>query len=969
MTAYLQAMGAEIWDSVETDYVRPMQADGQNNAREVPKPISLFSEAEKNSLNNNNKAKNALFMALSESEFNRVSSCSTAKEVWLKLITTHEGDAKVKESKLELLTTQFETLRMEEDETFDEYFLRLQHILNASHALGLIYSDYQVICKILRTLPKRFQSRKDVIREAHDLSTMSLETLAGKLRTFELEHSLDAPKPSTSVAFKSSSKASPPLLDDDFDDDEVEDMFLRVDKEMALLSRRLNSLSKWKTKYRQAAPRSSSSSNPPRPRQFNAQSKDKKQLDSSSVQCYRCREYGHFANDCGLRKKVSNPNSSRKRANVTLTLDDSDDSASCDSSDDECANYVVLSSKMRTDSNEHNMVNGDTHLELKQAHIQVLKELTSLTEENISLRSELDDLNENIAKDTEGFCELRDELEKNNNALQEKVDTLSQENSRLVAKVASLEKELDEARQQLSSFASSSNKLDNILTVGRSSHDRRGLGFIASTSSTPTTTPVFVASCEPVVPLNKSSSSSKDKGILPLPKTSAPTTHTLFKKVASKPKSLYVCSYCHRKGHTSKFCWDWVETPQYPTYSSWNPPPPFYGYPPWSFPPPPFHSPSSFSYSRVSQVVPPKRTKAKSRSARKPTKITKVWVPKSSLSTTTRCNVATTVLHALKKSDLWYLDSGCSRHMTGDPSKLHGLVSFQGGNVTFGDGNTSRVIGKGTVENIGLSPKDEVLLVDGLKANLISISQLCDSDYKVNFLRTECRVYDTSGSCVLKGLRSSENCYVVNSPVSSIACHTSKIDNVDLWHQRLGHINYKDLSRLSTKEYIRGVPKLPRIRDVVCGPCQIGKQIRSKHKAIKGNTTKSPLELLHMDLMGPMRTTSLGGKKYILVMVDDYSRYTWVDFLRSKDETFIAFQSICLGIQNEKDTMITRIRSDRGTEFTNSGIIEYCAANGILQEFSSPRTPQQNGVAERKNRTLQEMARVMLHNKGLPNHF
>ncbi|RVW90629.1 Retrovirus-related Pol polyprotein from transposon RE2 [Vitis vinifera] len=160
--------------------------------------------------------------------------------------------------------------------------------------------------------------------------------------------------------------------------------------------------------------------------------------------------------------------------------------------------------------------------------------------------------------------------------------------------------------------------------------------------------------------------------------------------------------------------------------------------------------------------------------------------------------------------------------------------------------------------------------------------------------------------------------------------------------KRLGHLNYHDLMKVANNEVIKGIPKLGKPSNPICGPCQKGKQTRSTHKRVDEILTSKPLKLLHMDLMGPMRTESLGGKKYILVMVDDYSRYAWVAFLRDKREAFINFKDIGLKIQNEK---------------------------GIKHEFFAPRTPQQNGVVERKNRVFQEMARTMLNQHELPTRF
>ena len=204
---------------------------------------------------------------------------------------------------------------------------------------------------------------------------------------------------------------------------------------------------------------------------------------------------------------------------------------------------------------------------------------------------------------------------------------------------------------------------------------------------------------------------------------------------------------------------------------------------------------------------------------------------------------------------------------------------------------------------------------------------------------------------------------------SFLVCGSSKIESIDLWHRRLGHLNYHDLMKVTNNEVIKWIPKLGKPSNPICGTCQKGKQTRSTHRRVDEILTSKPLELLHMDLMGPKRTESLGDKKYILVMVDDYSRYAWVAFLRDKSEKFINFKDIGLKIQNEKKYPIERIRSDRGREFDNSNFLEFCHYLGIKHEFSAPRIPQQNGVVERKNHVLQEMARTMLNQHELPTHF
>jgi len=141
---------------------------------------------------------------------------------------------------------------------------------------------------------------------------------------------------------------------------------------------------------------------------------------------------------------------------------------------------------------------------------------------------------------------------------------------------------------------------------------------------------------------------------------------------------------------------------------------------------------------------------------------------------------------------------------------------------------------------------------------------------------------------------------------------------------------------------------------------------------IQGWNIREPQRYLNffiLTLMGPMQVANIGGKRYVLVVVDDISRFTWVNFIREKSDTFESFKELCIQLHREKDRGIVRIRSDHGTEFENSKFHEFYTYEEIKHEFSSPITPQQNGVVERKNRILQESTRVMLHPKHLPYYF
>jgi transposase InsO family protein len=130
--------------------------------------------------------------------------------------------------------------------------------------------------------------------------------------------------------------------------------------------------------------------------------------------------------------------------------------------------------------------------------------------------------------------------------------------------------------------------------------------------------------------------------------------------------------------------------------------------------------------------------------------------------------------------------------------------------------------------------------------------------------------------------------------------------------------------------------------NLVCVPCRHGKMIAASHSQVNTVMTKQPRQLLHMDTIGPSRVHSMRGKWYVLVIVDDYSRYSWVLFLESKDEVFQHFQSLSLRLNNEHSIFIKAIHSDNGTEFRNDSFDQFCLEHGIDQQFSAPRVPQQN---------------------------
>nr|GFA02382.1 retrovirus-related Pol polyprotein from transposon TNT 1-94 [Tanacetum cinerariifolium] len=236
---------------------------------------------------------------------------------------------------------------------------------------------------------------------------------------------------------------------------------------------------------------------------------------------------------------------------------------------------------------------------------------------------------------------------------------------------------------------------------------------------------------------------------------------------------------------------------------------------------------------------------------------------------------------------LWYLNSGCSKHMTVDRSQHINFVQKFLGTVKFGNVHVATIMGYGDYK-IGNVTILRVYFVEGLGHNLFSVGQLCDSDLEVAFRQHTCFIRNLYGVDLLTGSRGN-NLYTLSLQdmmASSPICLLSKASKTKswLWHRRLSHLNFDAINHLARQGLVRGLPKLKFKKDHLCSACAMGKSKKKSHKPKSEDTNQEKLYLLHMDLCGPMRVESVNGKEYILVLVDDYSRFTWVKCLRSKDE-------------------------------------------------------------------------------------
>nr|GEU37957.1 retrovirus-related Pol polyprotein from transposon TNT 1-94 [Tanacetum cinerariifolium] len=278
---------------------------------------------------------------------------------------------------------------------------------------------------------------------------------------------------------------------------------------------------------------------------------------------------------------------------------------------------------------------------------------------------------------------------------------------------------------------------------------------------------------------------------------------------------------------------------------------------------------------------------------------------------------------------LWCVDSGCSKHMTGNLKLLINFVWKFMGTVRFGNDLVAAILG-----------------------------------FEVAFRRNACFVRNLEGVDLLKGDRST-NLYTINlyeMAFASLICLMARASSTKswLWHQLLSYLNFDTINDLARNDLVSGLPKFKYHKEHLCPSCEQGKSKRASHPPKPVLNSRQRLPLLHMDLCRPMRIASINGKWYVLVIVDDYSRYTWAHFLRSKDEAPDVIKTFLKRITVLLQSPVIIIRTDNGTEFKNQVLKEYFDSVGISHQMYSVRTPQQNGVVERRNRTLVEATRTML---------
>jgi hypothetical protein len=354
MRTYIMALGEDVWDVVDTGYV---------------KPVVVVNKDDKLEFSFNAKAMNAILSGLEKAEFVKVMHLGTTKEMWDKLINNYEGNAKVKDAKLQTYRIQFEQLKMKEDETIGKYFLRVEEMVNAMKALGETIGEPSLVQKILRSLPDRFNPKVSAIEELNDLKTLQFDQLLGTLTAYEMRIVKD--KPTAREASFNANK------NEDSEPDEIQAKFVKK-------------LKKGSSKYKGKLP----------------------------FKCFNCGRIGHFANKCPDKKHDQNYEGEEKhksrrfdrKKSLCVNNDDSSEDTDSDSSHEDKVNDFMLMAKDNYD-NKSTGSEEEVVVDMEGELISVLEEIDRIRIKNRKQRQLLIQFEKDRKEPDEDLVLLKVELE------------------------------------------------------------------------------------------------------------------------------------------------------------------------------------------------------------------------------------------------------------------------------------------------------------------------------------------------------------------------------------------------------------------------------------------------------------------------------------------------------------------------------------------------------------------------------
>ncbi|CAM8895604.1 unnamed protein product [Rhodiola kirilowii] len=759
MRSFLKSLDEKAWRAVMRGWTEPMM----NNLTGEPvlKPEALWTEDEDKASMGNSKAMNAIFSAVNENVMKLIINCEVAKEAWDILQTAFEGTDKVRNSRMQAVTTKFEEMKMKEDENISEYNTRVLELSNEASALGKPIDEERLASKILRSLPPRFAMKVTAIEEMHDITKLKLDELMGSLRTYEINRDFQTSE-QKGIALKAD------MTEDKLDAGCTTEQLAMMAQNFGRMVRKINRRGPEQGQSSSTGYRNWKSS---RPRSSDSR-QDSSDKEKEEIQCHACKGFGHIASQCA--------NTLMKRKAMVASFSDSDSEEEKEGG--ETTNFVAFASTLGECSSTGETVASQSELpveyssdsddeELTQESLaQTYKDLYGKWLQLVNINKKLNDTvasvtieKDQIWQEAEILITLKVELEVTVASLTTQLAEMKQERANLLARnvelmgtVSTLKldmerdrethpvgmaglrkiitdlrrkevfqlrvaeqlelqlesekmdhsdttKELNELKRSVRMLNSGTNNLNDILGSQRMESGHRGLGFTKGSSSKGT---IFVETEHVSEQLPEQKVRKHPRQKVDLSQDKSRTTYL----TSNRQKDLLKCWYCYQMGHIRRQCRLFLAERR----------------------------------GHQQQQIQPRQKQ--------------VWTPKERQ---TVCMVACCSSGDSVQGS-WFFDSGCSAHMTGNSEYLsHIRPVEQMRFVTFADGRKSQVIGCGTLKVPDLPALEDTLLVEGLTMNLISISQLCDNGHYVSFSRDSCLVLNENGESVMKGRRRANDCYTI----------------------------------------------------------------------------------------------------------------------------------------------------------------------------------------------------------------
>ncbi|XP_010480935.1 PREDICTED: uncharacterized protein LOC104759742 [Camelina sativa] len=731
MVQLIRNLGEDAWTAVEEGWEPPYEKTEAGD--KIIKPKARWTVEEKSLSKYNARALNAIFGAVDDDEFKLLQGCESAKEAWDILQKSHEGNSSVKRTRLDQLPSQFEVLRMDPKETISQFSAKMSSIANEAKNLGKVYKNTKLVKKLIRCLPSKYAAHKAVMRVSGNTDTLKFEDLVGMLKSEEMEVAEEQRIHGKGIAFKA---------------DDTNDQLKEIKDNMSLMARNFGKALKRVEKGQgRESSRWNRNDGERSGNRFNRTEKEKAD-HRKEVQCHECSGFGHYKPECPLTKrkemkcfeckgfghvKTECPNLQKTKNKSFISFSDSES----DSDEEEgILNLFAFSVKSddvlaeSSDDDEEESVTKESYCALYDNWVQLCNEKLLLVKEKLQLEAKVNML-EGECRSEVSTCNksevsiCKEPLSAEKDLVERKLRNLQDLYGLEKEKSTRLERELNENHKKIRMLNNGGNKLDEILSMGIVGSQHRGLGYNKQ---------------QDVELLSRDKSVNFRRVVVPA-KTREPQVKSGDPRQSwtdfKQRRNEFICFHCGKAGHVRRFCFKFKNKIK----ELWMARKCFID---------PFHFSQVWVakkdlYSKVTENNERKYDQA----IRESEEINlccnlSVIISEEEPS---RAQVAFTSTSS-EGGNPWYFDSGCSRHMTGNPNISTAYEETPGGKVTFGDGGKGSIRGKGQLEDVDQPSLINVYYVEGLKANLISISQLCDEGLRVIFTKVDCQAVDENNNTV-----------------------------------------------------------------------------------------------------------------------------------------------------------------------------------------------------------------------------